>query len=94
MTNEAGEYMSKLTQAERKWIVKVQKVLNECPSDRMGFFTIGDPDVCIYDLSKHPEVSDLMDSGKGSDFCTCVDKADADFHISLVFPSPVESTAG
>ncbi|EMK1274663.1 hypothetical protein V8M30_000246 [Serratia marcescens] len=41
--------MAELTAAERKWLNEVQKVLNRCPSTRLGFFTIGDKDVFVYD---------------------------------------------
>ncbi|AZS06304.1 hypothetical protein MED16_gp64 [Pantoea phage vB_PagS_MED16] len=37
----------KLTAAEKAWVKKVNKVLAECPSDRLRFFTIGDPDIFI-----------------------------------------------
>lgn len=36
-----------LTKEEKAWVKKVNKALAECPSDRMRFFTIGDPDIFI-----------------------------------------------
>ena len=33
--------MSKLTNKEKKWFEKAQAVLNDCPSDRIAFYTIG-----------------------------------------------------
>lgn len=86
-------YMSKLTKKELAWIKKVQKVLDECPSERLGFYTIGDRDVFLYDLSKENEVSEWMNKNKG-DFCWATKALDADFFTSIDFPAPVESTAG
>lgn len=44
--------MSKLTKEEVAWIKKLQNLLDHCPSDRFGFYTIGDPWVGIYDRKK------------------------------------------
>lgn len=85
--------MVKLTAEERKWLKKVQKALNECPSDRIGFFTIGDPQVVIYDRSKEKEIDAIMDSSN-SDWCGCVREAGADLDEVLYFPAHVHSTAG
>ena len=38
-----------LTKEEKAWVKKVNKALAECPSDRMRFFTIGDPTIHIAD---------------------------------------------
>lgn len=85
--------MVKLTAEERKWLRKVQKALNECPSDRIGFYTIGDPQLVIYDRSKEEEIEAIMDSSH-SDWCGCVREAEADFDEVLYFPAHVLSTAG
>lgn len=85
--------MAKLTKAEQKWIDDAQAVLNRCPSTRLGFYTMGDHSVHVYNLDQLDEVSDLMDKGK-HDFCQATKDTDADFNESLDFPSPVESTAG
>ena len=37
--------MSELTAEERKWVKQVQKVLDKCPSKRIGFYTIGDNNI-------------------------------------------------
>lgn len=85
--------MAKLTKKELAWIEKVQKVLDECPSERLGFYTIGDRDVFLYDRSKEHEVTEWMDRNQG-DFCFATKAMDADFFTSINFPAPVESTAG
>lgn len=44
--------MSNLTKEELSWIKKLQKVLDSCPSDRLGFYTIGDDWIGMYDRKK------------------------------------------
>lgn len=79
-----------LTKDEKRWIKRVQKALNECPSDRFGFYTIGDRDVEIYDKS-NKKVELIYETG--TDFCVAVEGADASLG-ELRFPSQVHSTAG
>ncbi|MTC33416.1 hypothetical protein GKR67_02080 [Providencia alcalifaciens] len=86
--------MAKLTKKELAWIGKVQKVLDECPSDRLGFYTIGDRAVLLYDLKKSDEICRIQDTPRGDYFCSAVKLANADFEECLTFPSQVESTAG
>lgn len=50
----------KLTKKEQDWLKGVQKALDRCPSDRIGFFTIGDNTVYLYDL-KHEAFIDEQD---------------------------------
>ena len=38
-----------LTKKESKWLNKLEKVLKECPSDRLECYTIGDNDITFYD---------------------------------------------
>lgn len=76
-----------LTPEEAKWLKRVQRALNACPSDDIGFYTIGDKDVNVYrrpadDFTEHP-----------GDFCTAVQEADAGLG-GLTFPQDVHSTAG
>lgn len=85
--------MSKLTKEEIKWVEKVQKILNECPSKRIGFFTIGDSDLTLYDNTKMDEIMSYFDAGK-SEYGGAVEKAGALFDRSLVFPNCVDSTSG
>jgi hypothetical protein len=42
--------MTTLTAAEEKWLKKLQKVLNECPSERFGSYTTGDSDINLFDV--------------------------------------------
>ncbi|MBH2791562.1 hypothetical protein I5L37_10075 [Serratia marcescens] len=84
--------MAELTAAERKWLNEVQKVLNRCPSTRLGFFTIGDKDVFVYDKRLDKQIDELQDSG-GRDFGLVVNDLDAGFG-ELTFPAAVHSIAG
>lgn len=84
-----------LTAAERKWIKKVQAVLDACPSKRLGCYTIGDNNVSFFDKSvneawieadprkrRELDVGDEMrHSGSG-------------LHASLTFPFNVDSRSG
>lgn len=81
-----------LTQAENDWLAKLQALLDECSSSRLGAYTIGDPDLGLYDRHFEPEINKLLDTGK-YDFCTAVANLDADLG-RLRFPFQVHSTAG
>lgn len=81
-----------LNAAEKKWIAELQAVLDACPSKRLGFYTIGDPTIYIYDLRKEKQINDEQD--RGGDFCQAVCAVGADTDASLEFPSNVHSTAG
>ncbi|KAB2783718.1 hypothetical protein [Brucella anthropi] len=82
---------SELTDAESKWLKRLKKALRECPSDRLGFYTIGDEDVFVYDKNFDAEINELL--GAGKDFCTAVYELDAGLD-SIIFPSNIHSTAG
>lgn len=85
--------MAKLTKKEQAWLDEFQAVLNRCPSNRLGFYTIGDPCLNVYDRSKEAEIDALMDRNNGTDFCTATRHLDADF-TTIDFPAAVHSTAG
>ena len=85
--------MSKLTTKEKKWFKKAQTVLDDCPSDRIAFYTIGDTNIVAYDVTKYEEISKIQDSGN-IDFGRAVELAGACFSEDLTFNNPVESTAG
>lgn len=84
--------MATATEAEIRWYRKLQKVLNECPSDRMAAYTIGDAGITLYDTAKDQEIVDLMNSSN-ADFCDGVAAYDARL-ADIDFPFPVHSTAG
>ena len=84
--------MSELTRAERKWVQELQKVLDKCPSERLGFFTIGDCDVSLYDKGMESQITARQD--RGEDFGPAATAVGARFDEVLLFPSNVHSTAG
>lgn len=87
--------MAKLTKKEQAWVDDLQAVLDRCPSPQIiGFYTIGDPTIFLYDLRRVDEVMAALDSCSSSDWCTAVQNIGAGFDETIDFPSPVESTAG
>ena len=81
-----------LTKEERLWISKLQRLLNQCPSKRFGFYTTGYRDVTIVDLP----VTEAYDRDSGypeQDYCVKVQAAGSELG-ELVFPSAVQSTSG
>lgn len=85
----------KLTKKEQAWVDELQAVLDRCPSpDKIGFYTIGDNDVLLYDLRRVKAVQAALDRRGAADWCTAVLDVGAHIDESIRFPSPVESTAG
>lgn len=86
---------SKLTKKEQAWVDELQAVLDRCPSPKkIGFYTVGDPTIFLYDLRRLDEVMEALDSRLSSDWCTAVQNIGAGFDETIDFPSAVESTAG
>ncbi|QYC52621.1 hypothetical protein [Salmonella phage SSBI34] len=81
--------MQKLTKAEEKWIRDLQKVIDRCPSDRLGFYTIGDPMIGIYNLEFLDKISDM----KG-DLVSILNQNGWGFDEIIYFPAPVEGVCG
>ena len=81
-----------MTKEEKAWIRKVQRALDSCPNkEKFGFYTIGDPDVTIYD--KTLGVDEAFDCRTWGDFGHTVNEFDAQLG-SFNFPSGVHSVAG
>lgn len=82
----------KLTKAEAAWIAKVQKVLNECPSNRLAGYTVGDNDVALYDRRDDERILDIQNDSS-MDYSEAVNKVST--HLgSLFFPFQVHSVSG
>lgn len=80
--------MKQLNKKEQAWIVRVQKALDACPDSlkkRADSFTIGDPDITIYDKNVFVD--------NGNDVCVDVDSSNS-YLCELTFPFGVASTAG
>ena len=83
-----------LTKAERAWLEEGQKWLNRCPSKRIGFYTVGDADICLHDATRENEIGDEQDAN-GGEWASAVERIGADFGgVALKFPNAVHSTAG
>lgn len=87
--------MTTSSKKDQAWLDELQAVLNRCPSPKkIGFYTIGDPTVFLYDLRKVKEVENALDTGKASDWSPACSVVGAHIDEVIIFPSPVESTAG
>ncbi len=84
--------MSTPTKEEKAWMFKVQKLLMNPPSDRVGLFTIGDCNLSVYDKT-HDEKIDRIMCRDNSDYCTVVDQLDAGLGI-IESKTNIHSTAG
>lgn len=83
-----------LNKRELAWLEKLQTVLNECPSKRIAFFTIGDSFVGLHDATREDEIGAVLDRD-GGEWCGAAKQIGADFGgIGLYFPNAVHSTAG
>ncbi|UPU16047.1 hypothetical protein OTAKU_00580 [Serratia phage vB_SmaM-Otaku] len=82
--------MAKLTKKERDWIDRVNSVLAECPSPgKIGFFTIGDSTVGLYDL-RHDNAIAASDD----DLVRVAHRNGWLFDESIYFPSSVNGVCG
>ncbi|EAA4446372.1 hypothetical protein DPE66_10105 [Salmonella enterica subsp. enterica] len=85
--------MATLTKQEKAWVKKLNKLLAECPSNRIAFATIGDCDVTLFDVTRYGEICDLVDK-EHDEFIPAALRIGAAFNEFLTFPNQVESTAG
>jgi len=81
-----------LTKKETAWVSKLQKILSNPPSDRLGLYTIGDADLCVYDQTCIEDIQELVDTSD-IDFCQAVEKCGAYF-CSVSARMQILSTAG
>ena len=81
-----------LTEREIAWLKKLQSVLDDCPSDRLGAYTIGDPVLHIYDRRFEDAINEKLESGS-TDFCTAAATLGADL-CEVRTPFPVHATSG
>ncbi|EPK7771236.1 hypothetical protein QFL30_003569 [Klebsiella oxytoca] len=82
--------MAKLTKKEQAWVNEVNAVLERCPSpEKIGFFTVGDSAVGLYDLRHDKEISDTND-----DLIVVAQRKGWSFDERLEFPSAVNGVCG
>lgn len=62
-----------MSDAETKWLAKMQKLLNQCPPT-LGFYTMGYRELAAYDLAVEQQIDDLMAENESMDFCTAVER--------------------
>ena len=82
-----------LTKPEKAWLNKIQKLLMNPPTNRIGFYTIGDNDLLTYDRTRENEVHNNMDNHERRDFDGCVESIQAGFG-SISSACAIHSTAG
>ena len=85
--------MSKLTKKEAEWLDRLEDILLNPPSERIGFYTIGDSDLMCYDKSYDDQIDELSDKHKEWDFCVCVAHLEASLGI-VKASTAIQSTAG
>lgn len=81
--------MAELTKEEKAWVKKVNALLAKCPSDRIGFYTIGDPTVFLYDLTHEEEIC-----SEQGDLIHILQREGWGFDEELYFPAAVEGVCG
>jgi hypothetical protein len=83
-----------LTKAEKAWLNKIEKLLMNPPTNRIGFYTIGDNDLLTYDRTRENEIAKAMDdSFKCIDWGTTVNDLNAGFE-PVYSACVIHSTAG
>ncbi|MEV4977422.1 hypothetical protein MRBLME3_000497 [Enterobacter ludwigii] len=85
--------MAILTKQEKAWVKKLNKILAECPSNRLAFATTGDCDVSIFNEPQYCAICDEQEKN-GGEFISAASRIGALFDEVLSFPNQVESTAG
>lgn len=63
-------------------------------TEKIGFYTIGDKSIYLYDLRRMDEIMEALDNRSSMDWCVAVHDMNAGFDEKILFPSSVESTAG
>ncbi len=82
-----------LTKEQKKWLAGVQRALNKSGGEGLGFYTIGDSDICVYNKDYEDEIDEYQDGG-AIDIWECIEAVGADFGIAITFPASVHSCAG
>jgi len=78
-----------LTKAEVAWLKKLEKVLLNPPSDRLGMYVTGDARLEIYDRSRDQEI----ETRGNEDFCHAVERVGAYF-CGVLSACQIGSTSG
>ncbi|MGL5386665.1 MAG: hypothetical protein ACRDCA_12555 [Serratia sp. (in: enterobacteria)] len=81
--------MAELTVEERKWIKQVNALLKKCPSKRIGFYTIGDDSIGLYDTSYQDEIN-----AADIDLVRALNITGHGFSEDIYFPNAVQGVCG
>lgn len=81
--------MAELTKEEKKWVKQMNALLKKCPSKRIGFYTIGDEDIGIYDKSYQNEINAAHD-----DLVPALGITGHGFSERIYFPDAVQGVCG
>ncbi|QUG75434.1 hypothetical protein GKQ23_10750 [Erwinia sp. E602] len=79
----------KLTKSEKAWVAKVNKLLAECPSDRLTFYAMGDHGIYIVDGG----ITDQIDASR-DDPLRVAQRLDGLAAEQIQFPSNVSAVCG
>ena len=82
-----------LTKAEKAWLKKLEKVLMNPPTDRIGLSTIGDSYLAVHDSSREHEIGEMMEAYPSAEFCNAVEELGADLGSIRSFCA-IHSVAG
>nr|WP_250808609.1 hypothetical protein [Neorhizobium tomejilense] len=82
-----------LTKEEKKWLADFKALMKACPSKRLGFYTIGDRDLTVYDYTKEKKISEFMDKNGSLDYPGAVEQAEAEITF-IAFPNLIHSVSG
>jgi hypothetical protein len=81
--------LAELNLEEKKWVKQVNAVLAKCPSSRIGFYTIGDTSIGLYDRT-YQDVIDAADD----DLVIALARTGHQFDEHLNFPDNVQGVCG
>ena len=82
-----------LSKAEINWLDRLEKLLMNPPTKRIGFYTTGGPYLNAYDNRFEDHVHYRLDNDLSSDFCGATDELDVDL-MSVKSAVNIHSTAG
>lgn len=80
-----------MTKEERKWVAKLNKMLANPPSTRLGFFTLGDNYISMYNTEILPDDSPLL---YNTDLAGVARDTGALFGEEIYFPETVQGVCG
>lgn len=84
--------MATLTKKEQAWLSELQNVLDRCPSPKkIGFYTIGDKNIYLYDLRRMDEIMEALDNRSSMDWCVAVHDMNPDLKKRFCSPRQLKA---